>query len=97
MNVKIVNLSFTVIGRVQLDMDRALEDPWWEQYTRNLDLDDPIQFQQAVSNYVSAYLAKENLLSEAPFTCGPADVYNINIEVRNGGSNNATDEYTAGV
>lgn len=92
MNVQIVDLSFRVTGRVQLDLERAQEDPWWEQYTRGLDLSDPIQFQQAVSNYVSAYLAKENLLSEAPFTCGPADVYNINIEVKNGGSNNAAAE-----
>lgn len=92
MNVGIVDVTFNIMGRVQLDMDRAKEDPWWEQYTKGLDLSDPIQFQAAVFNYVSAYLKNEELLSDAPFTCGPADVYRITTEVRNGGSNNAAND-----
>jgi len=97
MNIPIVDVTFKINGRVQLDMDRAQEDPWWDQFTQGLDLNDPIQFQQAVSNYVSAYLTREELLSDAPFTCGPANVYNIHIEVLNGGNDNAANDSNSGV
>ncbi len=90
--VPIVDISFTIVGRVKLDTDRALEDPWWDQSVKGLDLNDKIQFQQAISNYISAYLRHENLLSEVPWSCGPADVYSVTVEVNNGGSNNAADE-----
>ena len=92
MNIPVVDISFTITGRVKLDIDRAFEDPWWDQVTQGLDLNDPIQFQQAVSNYISAYLRHENLLSEVPWSCGPADIYSVKVEVNNGGSNNAADE-----
>lgn len=88
----IVNLSFTIAGRFQLDLERAMEDPWWEQYTRGLDLDNKEQFARAIYNYVSAYLRNEDLLSNAPFTCGPADVYHIQTEVKDGGRESATAE-----
>lgn len=81
----ILDVAFTVFGRVKIDLERAQQDPWWDTTTRGLDLNDPVQLQQAVSNYLSAYLRHENLLSQAPFTCGPADVYNTNVEVKSGG------------
>jgi hypothetical protein len=87
MDQMILDVSFTVYGRVKIDLARAMEDPWWEQSTTGLDLNDPIQLQQAISNYVSAYLRHEALLSDVPWSCGPADIYNTNIEVKNGGSN----------
>lgn len=82
----IVDLTFSIRGRVKLDLERAQEDPWWDQAVKGLDLDDKDQFRAAVSNYVSAYLRNEELLSNAPFTCGPADVYDTNIEVKSGGT-----------
>lgn len=82
---QIITVGFTVYGQVQLDLARAEEDPWWEQYTRGLDLNDPEQLKQAVQNYVSAYLRQEQLLSDnAPWTCGPASIYTITTEVKNG-------------
>jgi hypothetical protein len=87
MSEQIVNVSFTVHGRVQLDLARAEEDPWWDQYSRGLDLTDDEQFKQAVQNYVSAYLRNEQLLSDnAPWTCGPASIYSVQIEVKHGGN-----------
>jgi len=79
---QIINVSFNIQGRVQLDLARAEEDPWWETFSRGLDLDDPIQFQQAVANYLSAYLRNEELLSDVPWSCGPASIYQTNIEVK---------------
>jgi len=88
MKEQIVDLAFTVTGSVQLDVARAQEDPWWDQYSRGRNLDDPAEFEQVVRDYVSAYLRNEQLLSNnAPWTCGPASLYHIQIEVRNGGSN----------
>jgi hypothetical protein len=81
---QIINVVFNIQGRVQLDLARAEEDPWWETYSRGLDLNEPVQFQQAVANYISAYLRNEELLSDAPFTCGPANIYQTNIEVKSG-------------
>lgn len=87
-----VDITFTVTGRVQLDLDRAKEDIWWEQYTRGLDMTDPIQFQEGVRRYVSAYLRNEQLLSDnAPWTCGPASLYQIQLEVKNGGNAERTE------
>ena len=77
----ILDVKFTVFGRVKLDLERAQQDPWWEQYSRGLDLSDPIQLQTAVSNYISAYLRNEELLSNVPWSCGPASVYNSEINV----------------
>ena len=94
---QIINVAFTVTGKVQLDLARAEEDPWWEQYSRGLDLNDPEQFKLAVQKYVSAYLTNEQLLSEtAPWTCGPASIYSVQIEVKNGG-NASTDSTDASV
>jgi hypothetical protein len=86
MEEMILDVAFTVFGRVKIDLERAQQDPWWETTTRGLDFNDPAQLQQAISNYLSAYLRHENLLSDAPFTCGPADVYNTQIEVKSGRS-----------
>lgn len=83
----VVDLIFTVSGRVQIDMTRAYEDPWWEKYSKDLNLDNPDEFRQAIQAYVSAYLSREKILSNAPWTCGPSDIYGANIEVRNDGSN----------
>ena len=86
---QIIDVSFTVTGRVQLDLARAEEDPWWEQYTRGLDLNKPEDLAQAVQNYVSAYLRNEELLSDnAPWTCGPASIYSVQTEVKNDGTSN---------
>lgn len=82
----IIDVTFTIHGRFQLDLTRAEEDPWWECYSRGLDLNNPEEFQQAVQNYVSAYLRNEELLSNTPFTCGPASIYQTNIEVKNVGN-----------
>lgn len=82
--MEIIDVSFVITGRVQVDLARAMEDPWWESYSRGLDLNEPDQLQLAIQNYVSAYLRQENLLSEdAPFTCGPADLFSISVEVKN--------------
>ena len=86
MDNMILDVKFTVFGRLKIDLERAREDPWWDQYCNGLDLTDPIQLQTAVANYISAYLRHEELLSNAPFTCGPADVYSTKIEVTSGGS-----------
>lgn len=77
-----LDVAFTVFGRVKIDLERAMQDPWWVSTTNGLDLNDPEQMHMAISNYISAYLRHENLLSDAPFTCGPADIYNTNIEVK---------------
>lgn len=79
----IISVSFSINGRVEVDLVRAEEDPWWETYSRGLDLDDPAQLQKAIQNYISAYLRQENLLSDVPFSCGPASIYNLNVEVKN--------------
>lgn len=91
-DVKLVDIKFSIHGRVLLDMDRAMEDPWWEQYTKGYNLNDPAEFKQAVIEYVKVYLSQEDLLSEnAPWTCGPADLYGVEIvltnqlEVKSGG------------
>lgn len=89
MNTTIINITFNISGHVQLDLDRAKEDCWWDHYNKDKDLNDPIQLQQACADYISAYLRNEELLSNAPFTCGPASIYHIAIEVKNGGRNNA--------
>lgn len=84
MNEQILDITFTINGRVKFDQARAEEDPWWETLARGLDLNDPEQLHLAIQNYVSAYLRQENLLSEsAPFTCGPADIYSVNVEIKN--------------
>jgi hypothetical protein len=93
MTEQIVNVVFTIQGRVQLDLARAEEDPWWESYNRGLDLNDPVQLQQAMQNYVSAYLRAEHMLDDTPWACGPASIYSVQIEVKEDGrstSNNAS-------
>lgn len=91
MEQMILDVTFTVFGRVQIDLERAEQDPWWDQSAQGLDLNDPIQLQAAVSNYISAYLRHEDLLSNVPWSCGPASVYNTKIEVKNGTSCNQPD------
>ena len=87
MDNQILTVVFNVSGSVQLDLARAIEDPWWERITRGLDLDDPEQLQQAVRMYVETYLSNEELLSDsAPWTCGPASLYSVKAEVKNGGT-----------
>ncbi len=82
MTDQIIDILFTVQGRVQLDLTRAVEDPNWDHYTRGLNLGIPEQLQQAVHNYVSAYLRNEQLLSDnAPWTNGPADIYGVVIKI----------------
>jgi len=90
MTEQIINVVFNIQGRVQLDLARAEEDPWFEQYTRGLDLNDPVQLQQAMQNYVSAYLRAENMLDDTPWACGPASVYSVQIEVKEDGRNTST-------
>jgi len=83
---EILDVGFTIYGRVKIDIARAMEDPWWESSTIGLDLDNPEQLHQAVSNYIAAYLRHEELLSNVPWSCGPASIYNTNIEVKDGGN-----------
>lgn len=77
----ISDVTFTIYGRVKIDLERAQEDPWWDQSVQGLDLNDPIQLQTAISNYISAYLRHENLLSDVPWSCGPSDIYNTYVEI----------------
>jgi hypothetical protein len=91
----IYDLSFTITGRIQLDMSRAQEDPWFEQFTRGLNLDNPEELEQALQAYVSAYLTRERIFStNAPWTCGPADIYTGKIEVINGRNTSGRQEAT---
>ena len=87
-----IDVTFTVTGGVKVDMDRVVEDPWWNLYTGDLDLEDPQQLQLGLSRYVQAYLKQEILLSDVPWSCGPADLYQITIEVRNGGREASNDD-----
>lgn len=80
----IIDLTFTVAGRISLDLARAQEDPVWEQITRNYDLSDPYQLKVAVDAYVTAYLRNERILSNTPWSCGPSSIYSVTTEVKNG-------------
>lgn len=91
MTEQIINVVFNVHGRVQVDLARAVEDPWWDQCSVGLDLNDKEQFQLAVRNYVSCYLRADSLLDNVPFSCGPADIYSVQIEVKSGGNTSSTD------
>lgn len=83
MNDQIIDITFTINGRVQLDIARAEEDPYWEQLSRGLDMTDPTQFQLVIRNYVSAYLRNEQLLgNNAPWTCGPSSIYSVQIDIK---------------
>lgn len=95
MQDQIIDITFTINGRVQLDRIRAEEDPYWEQLSRGLDMNDPIQLQLVIRNYISAYLRNEQLLSNnAPWTTGPSSIYSVQIdikeEVKNGRSNSTS-------
>lgn len=77
----IIDISFTISGRVKLDLARAMEDPWWETYSRGLNLNDEEGLKTAIRNYISAYLRNESLLSDnAPWTTGPPNIFGANIE-----------------
>ena len=85
MTDQIINVSFTISGQVHVDPARAAEDPWWEQYSRGLDLNDPEQFRQALYNYISAYVRAESLLDDVPWSCGPSSIYAVELKI---GQNN---------
>lgn len=76
---KLINVSFSIHGRVVLDLERAMEDPNWDQVTKNYDLSDDAQFKIAIRDYITMYLRNETMLEDTPFTCGPADIYGIQM------------------
>jgi hypothetical protein len=74
-DLKIVR--FSLICGVTLDMERVEDDPAWAMASRHFDLEDPVQMDAALIEYLKHYLSKEGLLAEMPSTNGPADVYGM--------------------
>jgi hypothetical protein len=83
MSDKIITVTFQINGRVHLDIARAEEDPYWEQVSRGIDMESPEGFELAARNYISAYLRNEQLLSDVPWSCGPASIYGVSITIDN--------------
>ena len=70
-------LRFSLICGVTLDMERVENDPAWVMASRHFDIEDPLQMDAALVEYLKHYLAKEVMLTEMPSTNGPADVYGL--------------------
>lgn len=71
----IVNIRFNIHGAVSLDLDRAREDPYWDQCAQR-----QTELKDTIVDYVTSYLRNEDILrNNAPFTCGPATIFNCDI------------------
>jgi len=61
----------TLIGTVELDLERVAEDPIWSLVSNGFDLTDKEQQNQALEKYLCQYLMREVLLRDMPSTNGP--------------------------
>ena len=75
-------VTIAVQGVVSIDLERVQEDPQWALVSRGVDLEDATAAKLALEAYVARYLGMETLLSNAPFTNGPADVISTQVEVQ---------------
>lgn len=80
-DIRTVQIGIT--GVVEIDLERAEQDPVWESVARDCgDLNDPEVWARAVGQYVCRYLGQENWLENAPFTNGPAAIVGVSAEVK---------------
>lgn len=76
----IVNIRFSLVGLVSLDLERAEQDPVWDKFGVNFDTANEEEKQKAIGLYLSHYFSREDFLTKCPSTNGPADLVNVHIE-----------------
>jgi hypothetical protein len=71
-----------------IDLERVEQDPRWQLMTERLDLSDKEVINEQLFKYVNSYiLAGPQVLTNAPFTNGPSDIWVSTMEILDDRSN----------
>lgn len=88
----IIRIDFIVSGRIELDLERVIEDPTWRTVTSEFQL--PEELELALRSYLSFYTRSERFLREMPGTNGPGDINLVDMEVAFGQHNSSSTSNT---
>lgn len=78
----IKNVTFTLVGRFQIDKERVEADPHWARFQARVDMGE-LQEQDALKQYLGQYIVQESFPTDCPVTNGPADFLRLELEVVN--------------
>lgn len=77
----IKNVTFTFLGKFQVDMERVEADPNWYLYAPRVE-DGILSQAEALRQYLTQYLVREDFPTTLPVTNGPADFIRLELEVK---------------
>jgi len=78
----IKNIRFTLLGRLQIDLERVEDDPEWAPFAVKV-ASGEITLDEALKRYLMKYFSREEFPHDIPVTNGPADLMGLNLEVIN--------------
>ena len=87
----IIQVTLTVVGNIELDLERIEADPNWRQVlSAGWDLDTPEGRLGALQDYLGHYITRELFLREMPSTNVPGSIRLIELEVTSNGNRSAS-------